>query len=117
MTGLAGRRALITGASRGIGAEIAAALAEQGCHVALNARHESDDLTAALERCRSHGVTAVAALGDVATEDGVRAAVTRVLDEPGLAPALTTAARERLPEVAARRMVRRLESLYAEVLG
>lgn len=80
---LAGRRALVTGASRGIGAEIAVALAAEGADVALNARHESDELGAALERCQSHGVRAVAALGDVAQEDGSRSAVAGAREQLG----------------------------------
>lgn len=35
---LSGRRALVTGASRGIGQSIALALAEAGAHVAVTAR-------------------------------------------------------------------------------
>ena len=80
---LAGRRALVTGASRGIGAEIAAALAAEGADVALNARHESEELTAAVERCASHGVRAVTALGDVAEVDGSRAAVDAAREQLG----------------------------------
>lgn len=45
--GLAGKRALVTGASRGIGLAIARALAEEGCAVTLNGR-DAPRLAAAL---------------------------------------------------------------------
>ena len=51
---LQGRRALVTGSVRGLGFEIAAALAQQGAHVLLNGRDEST-LTQSVERVRALG--------------------------------------------------------------
>lgn len=56
---LAGRTAVVTGASRGIGAAIAEALAEEGCHLHLAARGGTA-LNDVAERLRTaHGVTVV----------------------------------------------------------
>ena len=51
---LTGRRALVTGASRGIGLAIAAALAQRGASVAITGR-KADNLHAAAEQLRAAG--------------------------------------------------------------
>jgi 3-oxoacyl-[acyl-carrier protein] reductase len=71
--GLAGRRAIITGASRGIGAATAFELAAEGARVALIGRDES----ALDEVANAIGNGAVIAIGDLSTADGVR----RTIDE------------------------------------
>src|ERR1700730_7168106 len=62
---LRGKRVLITGASKGIGAAAAEALAEEGCHLRLAAR-SGDQLKALAERLRSaHQIDATAHVVDL----------------------------------------------------
>jgi NAD(P)-dependent dehydrogenase (short-subunit alcohol dehydrogenase family) len=65
--GLAGKRALVTGASRGIGAAIARALAAEGCSLYLAAR--SGDLLHELSRdlASAHGIDVVPFVADLST--------------------------------------------------
>ncbi len=71
---LAGKRALITGGSRGIGLAAAEALAAFGAHVTLAAR-PSADLNSAVEKLKGDGRSADALELDVNDTAGVRAAV------------------------------------------
>lgn len=72
--GIKGRRALVTGASRGIGLAIARALAGAGVDVALIARDAPRLERYAAELRAQHGVRAVGLAGDLSTLDGVRTA-------------------------------------------
>ncbi len=63
MAELTGKRALVTGASSGIGAAIARELAARGANLVLTARRR-DQLEAVAVACRTHGVTV-----DVITAD------------------------------------------------
>ena len=67
-----GRRALITGASRGIGLAAAAALAQAGAHVTLVARSESE-LQQACEQIRAAGGQADPLVLDVTNSQAVSA--------------------------------------------
>jgi 3-oxoacyl-[acyl-carrier protein] reductase len=70
---LRGKRVLVSGASRGIGAEIARSLGREGAHVALVARTEAD-LAATARSVEDVGGRAISVVGDVATAAGAEAA-------------------------------------------
>jgi 3-oxoacyl-[acyl-carrier protein] reductase len=77
--GLAGKVAVVTGASRGIGRAIALGLAAEGCHVAIGARG-----AAALERVVAEvervGGRAVAVAGDLAVPGGTEPLLARAVE-------------------------------------
>ncbi|WP_433353856.1 SDR family NAD(P)-dependent oxidoreductase [Microtetraspora malaysiensis] len=68
---LAGKVALVTGGSRGIGAATSHALAANGVRVAVNGRDRAA-IDAVVEKITADGGTAVAAPGDVTDETAVR---------------------------------------------
>lgn len=75
--------AIVTGASRGIGAAIAAELAMEGCHVVLAARSQ-EHILALAERLRQlHGVRTLALTVDIADPGAVTAMVERTVIEFG----------------------------------
>jgi short-subunit dehydrogenase len=65
-----GKLALVTGASRGIGAAIAEALAREGAHVILTAR-TAEDLEQVEERIHAAGGSATIAPLDLTEQDGI----------------------------------------------
>jgi 3-oxoacyl-[acyl-carrier protein] reductase len=78
---LNGHTALVTGASRGIGAAIAMALAEAGAAVAVNYRERADEADAVVAKIRESGGCATAVAADVSQA----AAVARMVDLAGSA--------------------------------
>jgi NAD(P)-dependent dehydrogenase (short-subunit alcohol dehydrogenase family) len=66
--GLNGRVAIVTGASRGIGKQIALAFAREGTHVVINAR-DADQLDATAHEVEAHGVRAVKVVADLFDPD------------------------------------------------
>jgi citronellol/citronellal dehydrogenase len=83
---LAGRRALVTGASRGIGAGVAERLAGEGADVALVARtldHHAvlaGSLNETAERCRALGVEVAVIVADLTRDDNRDRVVPEAVD-------------------------------------
>ncbi|MFC5353929.1 SDR family oxidoreductase [Azospirillum himalayense] len=81
--GIAGRRAIVCAASKGLGKACALALAREGVAVTITARGR-DLLEAAAEEIRKEtGAAVTTAVGDIATEEG-RAAALAACPEPDI---------------------------------
>jgi 2-deoxy-D-gluconate 3-dehydrogenase len=80
--GLEGKRALVTGASRGIGAEIAAVLADAGADVAIVGRDVAG-LEATRRAVAAKGRRCVAVEADFRTAEGPRSAGRKALESFG----------------------------------
>ena len=80
--GLRGRRALLTGGSRGIGLAIADSLAAEGAAVGLVAR-DAGGLAAAAEHLSRHGVPVATAAADVTDTAALDSAVEDIATQLG----------------------------------
>jgi len=83
VSALSGRRAFISGGSRGIGRAIALALAADGADVAINYRRDADAAAATVADLEALGVRAASYAASVDDADACAAMCTRVLDEFG----------------------------------
>ncbi len=81
--GLKGKVAIVTGGSRGIGAAISLALAEQGCDVALTCRGRMDAAQEVAEKIEAMGCKALPLKTDVADFLAAEEAVNTVIDKLG----------------------------------
>jgi len=77
---LEGQIALVTGASRGIGSAIAAALARGGAHVVLNYHHNREAAERTLAELTTAGGQGEILQFDVASENQVEDSVKRIVD-------------------------------------
>ncbi len=78
---LAGKTALVTGGSRGVGAATALLLARAGAAVGIGYRSRADDAAEVVAACQALGVHAWAEAGDLARPDDVEALFQRADDE------------------------------------
>jgi NAD(P)-dependent dehydrogenase (short-subunit alcohol dehydrogenase family) len=83
MMTLKGKRALVTGASRGIGAAIAAKLAAEGADVAITYEKAAERAAEMVEAIQSHGVKGVAIQADSGSVAAVQASVAKTVAELG----------------------------------
>jgi 3-oxoacyl-[acyl-carrier protein] reductase len=83
MISLRGRRALVTGGSRGIGAATALLLAECGADVGIGYHTRGDDAAAVVQRMADAGVRAFAHQADHATREGAESLFARAARELG----------------------------------
>jgi NAD(P)-dependent dehydrogenase (short-subunit alcohol dehydrogenase family) len=72
------RRILVTGARRGIGAAIAAGLAEPGSSLVLHHLDAADEIAPVADRCRAAGATVEVVEADLSDPAAVRALAERV---------------------------------------
>ncbi|MFI9557552.1 SDR family NAD(P)-dependent oxidoreductase [Nonomuraea endophytica] len=83
MTQLAGKTAIVTGSSKGIGRAIALRLAEQGANVVINYAGDEQAATETLDAVLAAGAKAVSVRADVSTSAGVGELFDRALTSFG----------------------------------
>lgn len=83
MKPLAGKKALITGASRGIGRGIAIELAKGGADVAINYRSHPDEAEEVKAACIAEGVNAVTLQADMGLQEHAEAIIDQAVEQLG----------------------------------
>ncbi len=80
---LAGKIALVTGASRGLGRAVAWRLAQDGAAIAINYQHQAEQAESLAEQIRSAGGRALPLRADIGDRDQVRSMVAHTEAELG----------------------------------
>jgi NAD(P)-dependent dehydrogenase (short-subunit alcohol dehydrogenase family) len=88
----AGRVALVTGGTKGLGLAIGTALAAAGAHVAVSSRNEADCSAVAEDLAAEHRIDSLAAPGDIRSEADVDAVVRATVDRFGRIDVLVNSA-------------------------
>ncbi len=83
MIDLSGKVAIVTGGTRGIGAEIVRTLAKQGADVALNYRKSADEAVAMVAELEAMGRRALAVQADVSSFEDAQRMVDEVVEKLG----------------------------------
>jgi NAD(P)-dependent dehydrogenase (short-subunit alcohol dehydrogenase family) len=83
MTDLKGKRALVTGGARGIGAAIAVALAQSGAHVAFTYQHSIKKAESLAKSIEEEGCRAIAIQADSANPEAIERAVEQAVSALG----------------------------------
>lgn len=83
MTSLSGKTIIITGSSRGVGADTAQILAEQGANVVINYRSKAPRAEKIVETIREKGGHAIAVGADITKEEDARNLVESTVKEFG----------------------------------
>ena len=86
------RVALVTGAAKRLGRDIALTLAQQGWDIAVHCRHSRDEADATAQEIRALGLRACVIQADLADEAACRAVVPQVLVELGQLDAVVNSA-------------------------
>ena len=71
-TSIKGKKALVTGASQGLGRVIAMELAKKGCHVIVNCAHNPQKAEQVAKEIRDNGGEASVFVCDISDETAVR---------------------------------------------
>jgi NAD(P)-dependent dehydrogenase (short-subunit alcohol dehydrogenase family) len=93
---LAGKRAIVTGGSRGIGKAVARAFASEGVAVAIGAR-TTETLRASAAELRATGATVVPIVVDTGEDESVRAFVADAAEALGGVDILVNIAQRQIP--------------------